>query len=229
MKNFTVRDLPRSERPRERLVKFGEKALSSIELLALILGRGVAGESVMALSQKLISCFGSLKGVINASLEDLMTIKGVGLAKASQIKAIAEIASRLEVQEKEISGKKLVSHPQDIFKLLKQKIRNFQKEHFFVICLNSRNEISAIEEVSVGTLNASLVHPREVFKTAINHHSAQIIIAHNHPSGSLEPSNDDLAITKKLIESGKIIGIEVIDHIIITKTGYLSFKKQGII
>lgn len=229
MKNFTLRDLPSQERPRERLVRFGEEALSSVELLALILGRGYAGESVMTLSQKLISRFGSLKRVMEASLEDLMKLKGLGLAKACQIKAILEIAKRIEIEGKKNEKKKSIYSPLDIFKILKQKLRDYQKEHFFVVSLDTRNGIINVDKISIGILNASLVHPREVFKSAISHHAAQIILVHNHPSGCLEPSNDDLLITKKLISSGKIIGIEVIDHIIITSSGYLSFKEKGII
>lgn len=227
-KTFTLRDLPAQERPRERLVKFGEEALSSAELLALILGKGTAGESVMMLSQKLLSRFGSLKRVIEASLEDLMMIKGLGLAKASQIKAVAEITRRIELEENK-KRNKLVSSPKDIFNLVKGKLKDYQKEHFFVVSLDSRNSVISIDKISIGTLNANLVHPREVFKTAISHHAAQIIVVHNHPSGALEPSEDDLEITKKLITSGKILGIEVIDHIIITKNGFFSFGEKGII
>ena len=228
MKTFTLRDLPSRERPRERLVEFGEEALSSVELLALILGKGTAGESVMMLSQKLLSRFGSLKGITEASLEDLLSIKGLGLAKAAQIKAVAEIARRVSFEDLK-KPRSIILKPKDVFKLVKTKLKNYQKEQFFVISLDSRNGFIGIDKISVGTLNANLVHPRETFEAAIYRHAAQIIIIHNHPSGALEPSEDDLLITKKLIASGKILGIEVVDHIIVSKNGFFSFKEKGFI
>jgi DNA repair protein RadC len=227
-KTFTLRDLPAQERPRERLVKFGEEALSSAELLALLIGRGTAGESVMALAQKLLSRFGSLKGISEASLEDLLNIKGLGLAKASQIKAAAEIARRISFEDLE-KKTKLISSPKNVFNLVKEKLKDYQKEQFFVLSLDSRNAVVGLDRISVGTLNTNLVHPRETFAAAIARHAAQIIIIHNHPSGELIPSEDDLEITKQLINSGKILGIEVIDHIIVTKSGFFSFKEKGII
>jgi DNA repair protein RadC len=231
LKSFTIHDLPKSERPRERLKKLGPESLSAQELLALILGRGVRGESVLMTAQKLLSHFGSLEGVMNASLEDLQGIKGVGLAKASQLKACFEVARRVftkneideEVKQKEITSAK------EVYDLVKSKISNYTKEHLVVLAFDSRNKFLGMDTVSIGILNTNLIHPRETFDAAIRRHAAQIIVAHNHPSGEPEPSEDDLEITKRLVESGKILGIEVTDHIIVTKNGFFSFKEKNLI
>jgi len=225
-KSFTIHDLPKDERPRERLVKFGEQALSAQELLQLILGRGVAGESVAITAQKLLSHFGSLQKLSEASIEELSSIKGIGLAKAAQIRAAFEIGRRLSTQAPSYKSKELTD-PEKVYRLIKSKLRDYHKEHFYIIALNSRNY--SIAEVSVGSLNASIVHPREVFAEAIKNKAASVVFAHNHPSGDPEPSENDLVLTKKLVESGKILGIEVADHIIITKDNFFSFKNKGII
>jgi len=225
-KSFTIHDLPADERPRERLVKFGEQALSAQELLQLILGRGVAGESVAVTAQKLLSHFGSLQKLSEASIEELSSIKGIGLAKAAQIKAVFEISRRLSSQAPTYKSRELTD-PEKVYRLIKSKLKDYHREHFYIIALNSRNY--SIAEVSVGSLNASVVHPREVFAEAIKNKAASVVFAHNHPSGDPEPSEDDLVITKKLVESGKILGIEVFDHIIVVKDGFFSFKNKGLI
>ena len=225
-KSFTIHDLPKDERPRERLVKFGEQALSAKELLQLILGRGVAGESVAITAQKLLSHFGSLQKLSEASIEELSSIKGIGLAKAAQIRAAFEIGRRLSTQAPSYKSKELTD-PEKVYRLIKSKLRDYHKEHFYIIALNSRNY--SIAEVSVGSLNASIVHPREVFAEAIKNKAASVVFAHNHPSGDPEPSEDDLLLTKKLVESGKILGIEVFDHIIVVKDDFFSFKNKGLI
>ena len=207
------------------------------KILALILNTGSRGESVMMLSQKLIMHFGSLNGIMNASLEDLKNVKGMGEAKASKLMACFEIAKRaskegIEIEKIYESEKKKynsITSPEELFKIISSKINNYSKEHFYVISLDIRNNYIGIDEISVGTLTASLVHPRETFESAIKRHAAQIIIAHNHPSGETDPSEDDLKITKRLVEAGKIMGIEVLDHIIITNKGYLSFKEKYLI
>ncbi len=225
-KSFTIHDLPKDERPRERLIKFGEQALSAQELLQLILGRGVAGESIAVTAQKLLAQFGSLQKLAEASIEELSSIKGIGLAKAAQIKAAFEIGRRLSTQTPSYKSKELTD-PERVYRLIKSKLKDYYKEHFYIIALNSRNY--SIAEVSVGSLNSSVVHPREVFAEAIKNKAASVIFAHNHPSGDPEPSEDDLEITKRLVESGKILGIEVIDHIIITKNEFFSFKEKKLI
>ena len=225
-KSFTIHDLPKEERPRERLVKFGEQALSAQELLQLILGRGIAGESVAITAQKLLTQFGSLQKLSEASIEELSSVKGIGLAKAAQIKAAVEIGRRLSTQTPAYTKKELLN-PDKVAKLVRSKLKDYSKEHFYLIALDSRNW--SIHQVSLGTLNASIVHPREAFTEAIKSKAASVIIVHNHPSGDPEPSQDDLEITKRLAEAGKILGIDVLDHVIITKSKIFSFKEHKLI
>jgi len=224
--SFTVRDLPRQERPRERLQKFGPEALSAQELLALVIGRGIPKKSVMNIAQELLAKFGNIKAIGQATIEELSQIKGIGLAKAAQIKACFELGKRqdLEPEPKDFD----IRNPESVVKAIRSSIKDKAKEHFKLILLNPRNKIIGISTISIGTLNASLVHPREVFKDAIVHSAASVVLAHNHPSGDHEPSDDDTKITNKLVESGKILGIEVIDHIVIGKNNFCSFKEKGL-
>jgi DNA repair protein RadC len=225
--SFTVRDLPKPERPRERLQKFGPEALSAQELLALVIGRGIPQKSVMNIAQELLARFGNIKAISQATIEELSQIKGIGLAKAAQIKACFELGKREEL-EPELKNFD-IKNPEAVVKAIRASIKDKAKEHFKLILLNPRNKIIGISTISIGTLNASLVHPREVFKDAIMHSAASVVLAHNHPSGDPEPSEDDLKITKKLVESGKILGIEVLDHIIIAKNGFKSLANEGLI
>ena len=225
-KSFTIHDLPKEERPRERLVEFGEQALSAQELLQVILGRGSAGESVAVTAQKLLSQFGSLEKLAEASIEELSSIKGIGLAKAAQIKAVFEIGRRFSNQTPSYKSKELTD-PKKVHQLIKNKLKDHHREHFYIIILNSRNW--SVAEVSIGSLNASIVHPREVFSEAIKNKAASVIFVHNHPSGDPEPSEDDLEITKRLVDGGKILGIEVVDHVIVAKDKFLSFKEKNLI
>ncbi len=225
--SFTVHDLPKPERPRERLKQFGPEALSAQELLALIIGRGVSKKSVMTIAQELLIKFGNIKAISEATIEELSQIKGIGFAKAVQIKACFELGKRkdLEPELRDFD----IKEPQSVVKAIRASIKDKAKEHFKLILLNTRNKILGISTISIGSLNASIVHPREVFKDAIVHNAYSVVLAHNHPSGDPEPSEDDLTITKRFIEAGKILGIEVIDHIIITKTGFFSFKEKGLL
>lgn len=224
--SFTLHDLPKEERPRERLVKFGEQALSVQELLQLILGRGIAGESVTVTAQKLLTTFGSLSKLGEASLDELSQIKGIGLAKATQIKAVFEINKRLQNQTVVYHKKELIN-PENVFKFVRGEIKDYKKEHFLLICLNVR--CYSISTISIGTLTSNLVHPREVFSQAIKNNAASVIFVHNHPSGNTEPSDEDITITKRLVEAGKLLGITVNDHLIISQTGYFSFKDHDLI
>ena len=225
--SFTVRDLPKPERPRERLQRFGPEALSAQELLALVVGRGIPKKSVMNIAQELITKFGNVKAIGQATIEELSQIKGIGLAKAAQIKASFELGRREELEPELKSFD--IKDPEAVVKAIRASIKDKAKEHFKLILLNPRNKIIGISTISIGTLNTSLVHPREVFKDAIMHSAASVVLAHNHPSGDPEPSEDDITITKRLMEAGKILGIEVMDHIIIAKNGFLSFKEKGLI
>jgi len=225
--SMTIHDLPCSERPRERLQKLGADALSAQEILALILGRGIAGESVMVTAQRLLSQFGNLKGIASASIEELSQVRGIGLAKASQIKAAFELAKRQEGYS-EIRDKPLVKTPEEVVRLVRNRLKDKQKEHFLALLLNTRNQLIKVAEISIGSLDTSIVHPREVFKEAISASAASAIFAHNHPSGDPTASEDDIKLTKRLAEAGEIIGIDVLDHIIIGDNSYVSLKREGL-
>ena len=226
-KSFTIHDLPASERPRERLQKYGAEALSAQEILALILGRGISGESVMVTAQRLLSQFGSIKGIAGASLEELASIRGIGLAKAAQIRAAFELTSRLESYQS-TEKKETVKTPEDVVALVRSRLKGKKKEYFLALLLDTRNQLIRVAEISVGSLDSSIVHPREVFKEAVAASAASAIFAHNHPSGDPEASEDDLNLTKRLAEAGEIMGIDVLDHVIIGEEKYLSLKREGL-
>ena len=225
--SFTIHDLPLSERPRERLQKFGAEALSAQEIIALILGRGISGESVMVTAQRLLSQFGSLRGLAGATTEALGQVKGIGPAKACQIKAACELARRLE-EYGEVPGKTIIKSPEAVVSAVKNRLRNKKREHFLALLLDTRSQLIRISEISVGSLDSSIVHPREVFRDAITHSAASVVFAHNHPSGNPEASAEDIMISKKLAETGEIVGIDVLDHIIIGDNKYLSMKHDGL-
>ena len=229
MKNsFTVHDLPLSERPRERLLKLGSEALSVQEILALILGRGIKGESVMVTSQRLMSRFGNLEGIASASIEELTQIKGIGPAKASQLKAAVELGKRLESGSDE-KQRPTVKSPDDVAAVVRTQLKGKKKEHFLVLCLDTRNRLINCKPVSIGSLDTSIVHPREAFEEAISSSAASVIFVHNHPSGDPEPSKEDIVLTRRLVEVGEIMGINVLDHIIVCDKDYLSLKARNLL
>jgi len=219
----TIKDLPKVERPREKLMQYGPEKLSNSELLAILLRSGKRGENVIELANKILKRF-SKDELPNLTFNDLKDYSGLGPAKACEIVACFELGKRLLKDKKA----EIYLKPKEIWEELKD-LRDHKKEHFVIFYLDSRNQEIKREIISVGSLNANLVHPREVFEPAVKHLAAQIILAHNHPSGDPEPSEDDLEITKRLTESGKILGIEVIDHIIVVKNGFLSFKEKNLI
>ena len=219
----TIKELPKVERPREKLMQYGPGKLSNSELLAILLRSGKKGENVIELANKILKRF-SKNELPNLTFNDLKDYSGLGPAKACEIIACFELGKRLHKDKKA----EIYLKPKEIWEELKD-LRDHKKEHFVIFYLDSRNQEIKREIISVGSLNANLVHPREVFEPAVRHLAAQVILAHNHPSGDPEPSEDDLEITKQLTESGKILGIEVIDHIIITKTGFISFKEKNLI
>lgn len=227
----TVHDLPPAERPRERLQMHGLSSLSTQELLALVLGNGVKGESVITLTQNLFKVFGSLTSLSKTSLQDLMHVRGFGLAKAAQLQACFELAKRLQHEQSTNfkTAKARLTNPLHVVNILRNKLREYSKEHFLILSLNTRNELIAVDIISVGTLNASLIHPRETFNKAMYHHAAQIIIAHNHPSGDCRPSDEDKLITKRLVKVGELVGISVVDHVIFSEKEFISFKDRGLL
>ena len=227
IEGMTLKDLPQAERPRERLIRYGSDKLSLTELLAIIIGKGTPGEPVSVLSSRLLSRFGDLNRLEEATIIELTKIKGIGEAKATQIKAALELGRRLFSQE-EIKGK-TIQTAEDVYKIMRAEFKNKKKEHFKLVLLNTRNQLIRKVSVSKGTLNASLIHPREVFRSALSHSAASVILIHNHPSGDPKPSDDDIKITKRLIEAGKIMGIEVHDHVILAGDRYTSLKAQKLI
>lgn len=225
VKYLTIKELPPTERPRERMQKNGAGALSDSELLAIALRTGVGKTSATELAKQLIARFGSLKGIACASFDELCSVKGIGIAKAAQIQSAFELGRRTSRVMKD-------DHPQikcsmDVKEFLWDEMRKLDKEHFAIIYLDTKNKVIRPETVTIGILDSSLVHPREVFKNAIRSGAASVIIVHNHPSGDPSPSRDDMATTKRLCEAGQLVGINVLDHVIIAENGHYSFKDQG--
>lgn len=227
-KPLTIMDLPEESRPRERLQKYGAQALSDAELLAILIRTGTRSESALVVAGRILKGDGGRLGlsfVADASVEELSKIKGIGLAKSVQIKAAVELGLRLSSQIKRRSA--VMTSPADVASYLMDEMRFLEKEHFRAMLLNIKNHLISVEDISVGSLNSSIVHPREVFKPAIRRSSASIILVHNHPSGDPTPSREDLEVTRRLVEAGRIIGIEVIDHVIIGNGSYVSLKEKG--
>lgn len=222
-KSITIRDLPKVNRPREKLIKYGPEKLSNSELLAILLRTGKKGENVVELASKILKKFGA-KNLTNLEFDELKKYPGLGPAKACEVVACFELGKRLLKDKKA----QIYLSPKDVWDELKD-LRDHKKEHFVTFFLDSRNQEIKREIISVGSLNASLVHPREVFEPAVKNLAAQVILAHNHPSGDTDPSEEDLEMTKRLVEAGKILGIEVVDHIIVTKNSFLSFKEKNLI
>jgi DNA repair protein RadC len=218
-----IRDIPPENRPRERLHRLGPDHLSDSELLAIILQQGTVGENAIDLSNRLIAQH-SLDGLSTLSPKELQKIKGIGPAKASQITSIFALAKRCSLKAKE---KTPVKTAQDVYEYAKEILGGKDREHILILYLDSKNRINKHETISMGTLNSSLIHPREVFKTAIKENTSAIIITHNHPSGDPSPSKDDREITKELRNAGELLEIQVIDHVIIGKDTYYSFKERN--
>ncbi len=213
-------------RLRKRFLQSGLDGFLDYEIIELLLSLGTPRKDCKRSAKEAIANFKGLTGVLDSTLEELQQVKGIGPSNAFGIKLFQAISERYTKEK--ITPNILLNSPQLIFEYLKERIGKEKKEHFTILCLDTRNNL-IIEEVSIGTLNASLVHPREVFKKAILNNSAHVLVAHNHPSGDPEPSEDDLEITKRLVDGGKILGIEVIDHIIVAKNGFISFKEKNLI
>ena len=229
MKELMVRVLPDMERPREKLLLKGAQSLSDAELLAILLRTGTKEDSVIRVAEKLLSVYKneSLGEFANLSVNDFSKIKGIGKVKAITVLAALELGKRL-AEAPSIERKKITS-PQDVVNYFMPRFRYEKKEHFIVVLLDTKNHILATPVISVGCLNSSIVHPREVFREAIVHFAAAMILVHNHPSGDPTPSKEDIHVTHKLIEAGGLMDIKVIDHIIIGDNCYISLKEERVI
>ncbi len=214
-----LKSLAKVDLPREKLQKYGVAKLADHELLALLLGSGIKDLNVLQLSKKILQIILKV-GVDKITLDDLLKIKGLGQAKASQIVAVLELGKRLHSNK----SKELMTN-EDIWRLC-AAFRESKKEHFVAFHLDTQNKLIERQIITIGTLNSSLVHPREVFEPAVRLSAASVLVAHNHPSGNLEPSQDDIEITKQLVHAGKILDIRVVSHLVITKDTYKSFLTQ---
>lgn len=222
-----IRDLPMEERPREKLKMLGADALSNAELLAILLRVGNKNESAVQVATRVLARGGGLRNLPDLSLEDLQSNKGIGPDKAVMIKAALELGCRMATTPRKESGS--ISSPRQAADLFMEELRYKKKEYFKILLLNTKNHIISREEISVGSLSASIVHPREVFAIPLRKSAASVILFHNHPSGDPSPSQEDLEVTRRLVDSGNILGITVRDHIIIGDGCFFSFREKGLI
>ncbi|MEP9412612.1 MAG: DNA repair protein RadC [Candidatus Brocadia sp.] len=227
-KHPTIKQLPAHERPRERLIQSGDEHLTDAELLGIIIRDGTTNYSAVDLAKKLLSEYGDLQRLSLASVGELCRIKGIGPARAAQIKAALSLAKRVSGASIRLQQQFKCSN--DIFRHFHEQLRGKKQEVFLVVLLDNKNRIIKVEtEVTKGSLTSSIVHPREAFKAAIRESAASVIFVHNHPSGDPEPSREDIQITQRLVEAGDIVGIRVLDHIIIGNGRFVSFKDKGIV
>jgi DNA repair protein RadC len=223
-KRSTIHDMTDGERPRERLLDSGPGVLTDADLVAVLFGTGGPGEGILELSARVTAAI-PLRQLHRVPVEELLHVKGMGQARAAQLLAAAELGRRLWPDG---DAAPLVRGPETVFDLTRD-IRAANREHFVGFYLNSRNQVLRREIISIGSLNASIVHPREVYQPAIAVSAASLILAHNHPSGDPTPSEEDLAITRRLVEAGRILGIDILDHVVVTRDAYASFKERKLL
>lgn len=217
-----IKDLPKQNRPRERFLKHGPKALNDAELFAIILRTGTRKENVVDVSNRLIKEYG-LENLFDCSLKELQEIKGIGPNKAMQVLAMAELGKRYNSSKHNV---RKISSSKDVFNYFHERLKNEKQEHFYVLILNHQNNIVKEELISKGVLDAAIIHPREVFRPAIRNSASKLILVHNHPSGDPKPSEEDLLITKRIIQVGREIDIKVLDHVIIGQNKYWSWAEK---
>jgi DNA repair protein RadC len=223
---YRITDLHATERPRERLASLGPQALSSAELLAILLRVGVRGENAVQVGQRLLQAFGGLGGLHRAPFEDLVRQRGMGEAKAAQIKAAIELGRRLTLESPE--ERPTINSPADAAALVQYEMSALEQEHLRVLLLDTRNHVLDISEVYRGSVNSSQVRVGEVFKAAVRRGAPAILVVHNHPSGDPTPSPDDVAVTRAFVQAGKLLDIEVLDHPVIGRGRYVSMKERGL-
>ncbi|WAM22737.1 MAG: DNA repair protein RadC (plasmid) [Candidatus Methanoperedens sp.] len=222
--NIRICDMRKDERPRNRLIDKGASSLSDSELLSIILRTGSKKENAINLAQRILSKYNS-KELSRIDTQQLMKISGIKQSKACQIAAVFEIARRLEAFVGDDKPK--INSPEDVYRRLYPYMRESKRETFIELSLDTKNQVIREDTISIGSLNANIVHPREVFKVALMQSAAHIIVAHNHPSGDPTPSREDIEITTKLVETGKIMGIDLLDHVIIGDCRHFSMKEAG--
>lgn len=222
---FKVKELPQSDRPREKLLESGPTYLTDAELLAILLRTGMKGKSVLTIATEIINEYKNLAAVSSLTIYDWKNIKGIKKDKAATLLAAFEIARRVAVQNKWHEDKQIRS-PEDIAEIYIPKLRDKVQEEFYVVCLSTANKIIKHEIISTGSLDMSIVHPREIFKAAITNNSKSIFLIHNHPSGNTQPSNEDITLTRKIVEAGKILDIRVLDHLIVGNKGFTSLANE---
>ncbi|MGB9856566.1 MAG: RadC family protein [Dictyoglomaceae bacterium] len=223
-----IKNLPENEKPRERLLHYGGQNLSDCELLAIILRTGSKNLSVLELAQKILSEFGSLKRLSEVGIGELIKYPGVGITKAIQIKASIELGKRIFLDKREFFQKS-IQNPESAFLLFQEDFLNLSEEHLFCAYLNTKNRCLSKRLIAKGNLNVVYAQPREILRYALQENAVKLILAHNHPSGDLNPSEEDIIFTKRIIEAGKIIGLEILDHLIIGNGGYISLKEKNYI
>lgn len=227
-KRMTVKDLPLSERPYEKFEQYGPNALSDAELLAIIIRSGSRNERSIEIAQRVISIDDNgIGSIYNLTLEDLQCISGIGRVKAIQIKAVAELSKR--ISKYNASNKFCITSPESVAQVYMEEMRYLEQEHLKVVFLDTKNKLISDKFLTVGTVNASLINPREVFIEALKKNAVHVILIHNHPSGDPSPSREDIAVTNRVVEAGEIVGIKLLDHIIIGNGKYISLKERGII
>jgi DNA repair protein RadC len=222
----TIKDLPQEERPRERLEKYGPHALNAAELIAIILRVGTRDENVIRLAQRLLAGYGGLAGLHQMSFSELVAVKGLGLAKAAQLKAAFELGRRLMIAVPE--ERQIVKSPEDAARLLMLEMGSQEQEHLKAIILNTKNQVLKIHPIYVGSLNSASVRVGELFREAIRLNAAAVIVAHNHPSGDPTPSPEDVSVTRQMVEAGKLLNVDVLDHLVICQARWVSLKERGL-
>lgn len=220
----SIKDLPLHQRPREKAKTHGLSSLSDVELLALIIRSGSKGASVFNIASSLLQKSQGMEGLPKLSLSQCMSIVGIKEAKALELLAVFEVVKR--VQRNQVMEVSVVDHPSVLIEWLTSEMMDKTQEHFLVVYLNVQNQVVSYRTLFIGTLDRSIVHPREVFKEAVNNSASKIIVVHNHPSGSLKPSQQDIDVTNLLMEAGKMMGIPLLDHLIITNHGYVSLRQK---
>ncbi|MGA4517694.1 RadC family protein [Solibacillus silvestris] len=223
--NMKIHDVHESDRPRERLIRQGAKSLSNQELIAILLGTGTKRESVLTVANRVLINFEKLHNLKHATLEEITEIKGIGEAKAVLLLAAIELGRRLA--SRDLEERFTIRSPEDAATFLMQDMTSLQQEHFVCLFLNVKNQVLHKQTIFVGSLNASIVHPREIFREAVKRSAASIICSHNHPSGIPTPSPEDIDATTRLYEAGKIVGVDLLDHVIIGDHQFISMKEKG--